>query len=170
MAILPVLTHPDPVLKQIAAPVEALDDRLRALVEDMAETMYREDGIGLAAPQVGESIRLIVCDPVAAEEQGKNLLVLYNPEIVASEDSIDWEEGCLSVPDVRATVKRAGRVVIRARDRDFDLIEIQAEGLAAVCLQHEIDHLDGKLFFERLSSLKRRLLLREYRNMMAAED
>ena len=170
MAILPVFTHPHPVLKQVAAPVDAIDDRLRALVEDMAETMYREDGIGLAAPQVGESIRLIVCDPVAAEEQGKDLLVLFNPELVSADGSIDWEEGCLSVPDVRATVKRAGRVTIRARDKDFRPIEIEAEGLAAVCLQHEIDHLDGKLFFERLSSLKRRLLLREYRNLMAAED
>jgi peptide deformylase len=162
MARLPILTHPHPVLRQQAAPVTALTPELVKLVEDMAETMYTDDGVGLAAPQVGASVRLIVCDPVAAEEQGKNLLVLFNPEIVKREGELEWEEGCLSVPGVKGWVARSERVVVKALDANLQPVTIEADDLKAVCLQHEIDHLDGKLFFDRIGPLKRKFLLKEY--------
>jgi peptide deformylase len=162
MARLPIRTHPDDVLRQVAEPVTALTDELRTLVEDMAETMYADDGVGLAAPQVGAPVRLIVCDPAPAEEQGRDLVVLFNPEIVAREGELEWEEGCLSIPGVRGWVARAERITIEARDAELEPVTLEAEGLMAVCLQHEIDHLNGVLFFDHLSPLKRKLLLREY--------
>jgi len=162
MARLPVLTHPDPVLRQVAVPVTELSPEILTLVEDMAETMYSDDGVGLAAPQVGASLRLIVCDPVPADEQGKDLLVLFNPKITARAGELEWEEGCLSVPEVNGWVTRAERVTVTGLDVNFKPVTIEAEGLGAVCLQHEIDHLDGKLFFDRLGPIKRKLLLRDY--------
>ncbi len=162
MARLPILTHPHPVLRQPAATVTELTPALVKLVEDMAETMYTDDGVGLAAPQVGASVRLIVCDPVGADEQGKNLMVLFNPEIVKREGELEWEEGCLSVPGVKGWVARAERVVVKAQDANLQPVTIEADDLKAVCLQHEIDHLDGKLFFDRIGPLKRKFLLKEY--------
>jgi peptide deformylase len=134
----------------------------------MAETMYAEDGVGLAAPQVGECIRLFLADPAPAEEHGKRLLVFINPEIVARSGKQVWDEGCLSVPGMRAEVQSSAKVTVRALDRDFQPFEITGEGLAAVCFQHEIDHLDGKLFFDRLSPLKKKLFLHEYEKRRAA--
>jgi peptide deformylase len=150
------------VLRQPAATVTELTPALVKLVEDMAETMYTDDGVGLAAPQVGASVRLIVCDPVGADEQGKNLMVLFNPEIVKREGELEWEEGCLSVPGVKGWVARAERVVVKAQDANLQPVTIEADDLKAVCLQHEIDHLDGKLFFDRIGPLKRKFLLKEY--------
>ena len=162
MARLPILTHPHPVLRQKAAPVTALTPEIQKLVEDMAETMYADDGVGLAAPQVGRSVRLVVCDPVSSEEQGKNLMVLFNPEIVQREGELEWEEGCLSVPGVKGWVTRAEKVVVKALDAQFQPVTLEADDLRAVCLQHELDHLDGVLFFDRIGPLKRKFLLKEY--------
>ena len=162
MARLPIRTHPDPVLRLKAAPVTALTPEIVKLVEDMAETMYTDDGVGLAAPQVGASVRLIVCDPVSSDEQGKHLMVLFNPEIVKREGELEWEEGCLSVPGVKGWVTRAERVVVRGLDANLQPVTIEADDLRAVCLQHEIDHLDGVLFFDRIGPLKRKFLLKEY--------
>lgn len=170
MARLPILTHPNPVLRKIAAPVTAMTPELTKLIEDMAETMYSDDGVGLAAPQVGVSIRLIVCDPVPAEQQGKDLLVVFNPEITARAGEVEWEEGCLSVPEVNAFVARSETITVTGRDHEFQPITIEAEGLEAICLQHEIDHLDGKLFFDRLGPIKRKLLLREYTRQRQQAD
>lgn len=162
MARLPIRTHPDPVLRLKAEPVTALTPELVKLIEDMAETMYTDDGVGLAAPQVGASVRLIVCDPVETEEQGKNLLVLFNPEIVKREGELEWEEGCLSVPGVKGWVVRSEKVTVKALDQNLQPVTIEADDLKAVCLQHEIDHLDGMLFFDRIGPLKRKFLLKEY--------
>ena len=162
MARLPILTHPHPVLRQKAATVTTLTPELTKLIEDMAETMYTDDGVGLAAPQVGASVRLIVCDPAPSDQQGKNLLVLFNPEIVKREGELEWEEGCLSVPGVKGWVARAEKVVVKAQDAELQPVTIEAEDLAAVCLQHELDHLDGVLFFDRIGPLKRKFLLKEY--------
>jgi peptide deformylase len=161
MALRKILTFPHPLLAKKAKPVAVVDDEIRRLVDDMAETMYAAPGVGLAAPQVGELLRIVVID-VDYTDEGKsaNLRVLINPEIVSKEGSISWEEGCLSVPGVTEEVKRSGRVVVRALDRDGKPQEIIGEGLLGVCMQHEIDHLDGTLFIDHLSRLKRKFSLR----------
>jgi peptide deformylase len=158
MAIREIHTFPDAVLKRPATEVANIDGVVATLVEDMAETMYAAPGIGLAAPQVGAGQRIIVLDvPREGEEQGKRLMKLINPKIVERDGSIVWEEGCLSVPDYTAPVTRARRILLRAWTPDQQEIEIEAEELLAVALQHEIDHLDGKLFLDRISRLKRDL-------------
>lgn len=158
MAIRQIHTYPSPVLKDPATPVSEIDGTIASLVEDMAETMYAAPGIGLAAPQVGVGHRVIVLDvPRKDETQGRNLMKLINPVIVQREGSIVWEEGCLSVPDFTAPVTRAQRILVKAWTPDQQEIEIEAEELLAVALQHEIDHLEGKLFLDRLSRLKRDL-------------
>jgi len=158
MAIREIHTYPDGVLKHRATPVANIDGTVATLMEDMAETMYAAPGIGLAAPQVGVGQRVIVLDvPREGEEPGKHLMKLVNPEIVERDGSIVWEEGCLSVPDYTAPVTRARRILLRAWTPDEQEIEIEAEELLAVALQHEIDHLDGKLFLDRISRLKRDL-------------
>src|SRR6185369_4635424 len=158
MAIRRILTYPDPALKQIARDVPNLDGRVAQLCEDMAETMYAAPGIGLAATQVGEPLRNIVLDVHDKEEgPGKNLLKLVNPVITEREGLITFEEGCLSVPDYTAEVKRAERIVLKAWTPDEKEIAIEADGLLAIALQHELDHLDGKLFIDRISRLKRDL-------------
>jgi peptide deformylase len=151
MAILDILRYPDPRLYTIAQPVEKVDDSVRRLVRDMAETMYAAPGIGLAATQVDVHKRVIVIDVSDARDQ---LVVLINPEIVWREGEKECEEGCLSVPGVYDIVKRAERVGVRALDADGRQFELTAEGLLAVCVQHEIDHLEGKVFVEYLSRLK----------------
>ncbi len=173
MAVREILKYPHPVLKTKAEEVERVDDELISLVSDMIETMYKAGGIGLAANQVGVCKRVIVLDVPDDEERenyerGRNLLVLLNPEIVESDGSIRYEEGCLSVPGVTADVVRAMRVRVRGLDRKGDPLEIEAEGLLAIALQHEIDHLDGILFIDRLSRLKRDMLKRKYRKSMEA--
>lgn len=152
MAILDILRFPDPRLRNKAKPVEQVDAALQRLVDDMFETMYQAPGIGLAATQVNVAKRLVAMD---LSEEKNQPLVLINPEIIESDGSDEYEEGCLSVPGVHETVKRAERIKIKAQDRDGNPFEMDAEGLLAVCIQHEIDHLDGKLFVDYLSSLKR---------------
>ena len=151
MAVLNILRYPDPRLEKVAKPVARVDDSIRELVRDMAETMYAAPGIGLAATQVDVHKRVIVLDVSDARDQ---LLVLINPEIVALEGEQECEEGCLSVPGVYDVVKRAEKVKVRALDGAGQPFELVAEGLLAVCIQHEMDHLEGKVFVEYLSRLK----------------
>lgn len=152
MARLSILEYPDPRLRIRAEPVTKVDDEIKTLVADMFETMYAAPGIGLAATQVNVHKRVLVID-VSAE--GTEPHCFINPEIVSAEGRTSAEEGCLSVPEFYDYVDRAERVTVRALDRDGNPFELQAEGLLAVCIQHEIDHLDGKLFVDYLSELKR---------------
>ncbi|MEN9726173.1 MAG: hypothetical protein RL434_539, partial [Pseudomonadota bacterium] len=152
MALREILHYPDPRLRTKAKPVVAVDEVIRTLVDDMFETMYAAPGIGLAATQINVHQRVIVIDVSRDQDQP---LCLINPEIVSAEGSESAEEGCLSVPDIFETVNRAKAIRVRALDRDGALQEFEASGLTAVCIQHEMDHLDGKLFVDRLSELKR---------------
>lgn len=152
MALLPILRYPDPRLHKRAAPVERVDDVIRKLVADMAETMYEAPGIGLAATQVNVHKRVVVIDVSETRDQP---LVLINPEILERRGVEESEEGCLSVPGIYDKVRRAEHVRVRTLDREGKSIEFEADGLLAVCIQHEIDHLDGKLFVDYLSDLKR---------------
>lgn len=152
MPLLPILQYPDPRLHKVAKPVAVVDDRIRTLVRDMAETMYDAPGIGLAATQIDVHKRVVVID---VSEDNKHLQVFINPEIVwASSECKTYEEGCLSVPGVYDEIERPARVKVRAIDEHGKAFEIEADGLLAVCIQHEIDHLDGKVFVEYLSRLK----------------
>ena len=152
MALLPILRYPDPRLHKVAQPVPAVDDGLRALIDDMFETMYDAKGIGLAATQVDVHQRLIVID---VSEERDQRLVLINPELLwASDERVKGDEGCLSVPGIYDGVERAERVKVRALDERGQVREIAADGLLAVCIQHEMDHLLGKVFVEYLSPLK----------------
>jgi peptide deformylase len=152
MPLLPILRFPDPRLKKIATPVAKIDDSIRRLARDMSETMYEAPGIGLAATQVDVHLRLIVID---ASETRDQLLVLVNPELVETDGLQVGEEGCLSVPGIYDKVERAEHVVVRYLDLEGSPQMIEAEGLLAVCIQHEMDHLMGKVFVEYLSPLKR---------------
>ena len=152
MSLLNILHFPDERLRTIAKPVEAVDDRIRGIIDDMFETMYAAPGIGLAATQVNIHERLLVID---ISEEKNQPLVFINPEITNRAGEQEMDEGCLSVPGYYETVRRADSIHVRALDRDGKPFEIDAEGLLAVCIQHEIDHLDGKLFVDYLSSLKR---------------
>ena len=165
MALRRILKFPAAELKQNAAPVAAIDGRINELLGDMADTMYAAPGVGLAAPQLGIAERLITLD-VNHDAPGTNLLKLINPEIVERDGSVMWEEACLSVVDFAAEVRRSARVLVRAWTLDQRQIEIEAEDLLAVALQHEIDHLDGKLFIDRLSPLKRESYKRKLKKMM----
>jgi peptide deformylase len=160
MAVLEICHFPHPVLKQKTRPIQEIDPKILELVQDMAQTMYSAPGVGLAAPQVGHSLRVAVID-VTPADQPKNLLVLINPEIVATEGECTWEEGCLSVPDCNEEVKRCKKVVVRYQNLRGETAEIIGEELLAIALQHEIDHLEGILFIDRLSPLKRRLVKRK---------
>jgi peptide deformylase len=155
MALLDILTYPDPRLRQRARPVDAVDASVKQLAGDMAQTMYAAKGIGLAATQVGVAKRVVVMDLSAEHDQ---LLVLINPRVLARDGSQECEEGCLSVPDVFETVERALRVTVSYLDLDGEARQMDADGLLAVCVQHEIDHLDGKLFVDYLSRLKQNRL------------
>ena len=153
MAQLSILRYPDPRLHTVAKPVAAVDERMRALISDMLETMYAADGVGLAATQVDVHLRLIVMDTSEGRDQP---VVLVNPEIVShSDERAINEEGCLSVPTIYDRVERNARVRVRALDREGQPLEIDAEGLTAVCVQHEMDHLLGKVFVDYLSAIKR---------------
>lgn len=152
MAILSILHYPDPRLRNKAAPVAQVDDTIRALVDDMFETMYQAPGIGLAAPQVNVSKRVIVID---ISEERNAPLCLINPEIVQQEGIETMEEGCLSVPGIYEPVERARQIRVRALGRDGKSLDMRVDDILAVCIQHEIDHLDGKLFVDYLSELKR---------------
>lgn len=161
MALLPILIAPHPLLKQVAKPVAAVDSRVARLMDDMLETMYDANGIGLAAPQVGVLERVIVLD-VHGKDEPENPIRMANPEVVwASPELEACEEGCLSIPDQYSDVVRPRAVRVRYLDRDNQPREMDAEGLLAVCIQHEMDHLDGVLFVDHLSSLKRSMILRK---------
>jgi peptide deformylase len=172
LALRPVLKFPDPRLRELSQPVVEVTDALRELGRDMCEVMYDEPGIGLAAPQVGVLVRLIVVDTEWTEEgAARSPLILVNPVLSEPEGKVLWKEGCLSVPDFEAEVERAERVLLRARDLEGAEVAIRAEGLQAVCFQHEIDHLDGKLFIDRISHLKRsRYVLRRQKQLRREQE
>ena len=162
MTIRPILLHPDPRLKKVAAPVDAVSGDLKQLAEDMLATMYDAPGIGLAAPQVGVSQRVLVMDCVKEEDAPPEPMVLINPKIVwSSDDENTYEEGCLSIPDQYADVVRPAEVEVRWLTRDGAEASQRFDGLWATCVQHEIDHLDGKLFIDHLTTLKRQLITRK---------
>src|SRR3972149_5555654 len=168
MSLREILKFPDPFLQTRAAPVGRVDNGVRTIIDDMIQTMYRQRGIGLAAVQVGVGKRVIVLDvpdnidddDAPPYERGKNLIAIVNPEITEASGKTKYEEGCLSVPGVTADVQRAAKVRLKGLDRDGNAISIEADGLFAIALQHEIDHLDGILFIERLSRIKRDLIKR----------
>ena len=162
MAVLPIVILPEPKLRLRSEPVAVVDDEVRTLLDDMLETMYDAPGIGLAAVQVGVLKRVVTVDPVR-DDAPKQPLFLVNPEIVwASDTLVPYEEGCLSIPDYYEEVQRPDRVRVRFLDRNGDRGEIEAEGLLATVLQHEIDHLDGVLFVDHISKLKRERVLRKF--------
>lgn len=162
MSIKPILIHPDPRLKKVASAVPDLSDDLRRLADDMLETMYDAPGIGLAAPQIGVNQRLIVMDCVKEEGAPPQPMALFNPEVVSASETLNtYEEGCLSIPDQYAEVTRPAEVVVRWIDRNGKEQEQGFDGLWATCVQHEIDHLDGKLFIDYLTPLKRQLITRK---------
>lgn len=162
----PILIHPDPRLKKLCDPVPDLSDELRQLADDMLETMYDAPGIGLAAPQVGQMHRLIVLDCVKEEGETPRPLIMLNPEIVAASDETNvYEEGCLSIPDQYAEVTRPKVVDVAWIDRDGNAQKETFDGLWATCVQHEIDHLDGKLFIDYLSPMKRQMITRKMQKL-----
>jgi peptide deformylase len=165
MALLRIRKYPDPTLKQIAKPVDNINGETSAFLDSMTQTMYAAPGVGLAATQVGDSRRLVVLD-TDHQHPGKHLLKLINPRIVEAEGSVVWEEGCLSVIDFTAEVKRASKILVRAWTLDQNEIEIEAADLQAVAFQHELDHLDGKLFIDRISRIKRELYRRKLSKML----
>jgi len=162
MALLQILAYPDPRLRKVAAPVAAVTAEVERLIRDMAETMYAAPGVGLAATQVDVHKRVIVIDISETRDQ---LLALIDPEIASQSGAVDCEEGCLSVPGIYETVRRAERIIVRALDRDGRPFEMEAEGLLAVCIQHEMDHLQGRVFVEYLSRLKQARIVAKLRKL-----
>jgi peptide deformylase len=170
MPLRDILIAPHPKLKTKAEPVATVDDEVRRLLDDMFETMYAAPGIGLAAPQVGVMQRIVVMD-VADKESPPQPLALVNPEIVArGEDKVVAEEGCLSLPEIYADVERYARAFVRFTDRDGEVREMDADGLLARCIQHELDHLDGVLFVDHLSALKRKMLMRKLAKLQREKE
>jgi peptide deformylase len=169
MPIRPIITAPDPRLKVKARPVDKVDDDIRHLMDDMLSTMYAAPGIGLAAPQVGEAVRVIVLD-VAGRDEEPQPMRLANPEIIwASDEIVACEEGCLSLPDHYAEVARPEKVRVRYLDYQNEVREIEADGTLATCLQHEMDHLEGVLFVDHISALKRGIILRKLKKLKKLE-
>ena len=164
-----IYTYPDPVLRSVSKPIENIDEDIQKLIDSMAETMYAAPGVGLAAVQVGVPVRLIVYD-VSSKENERNLSVLINPEIIMAEDKIVFAEACLSVVEFSADVERHAMVKVKGLDRKGKPVDIEAEDLEAVCLQHEIDHLNGILFIDHISSLKRSLYKKKLKKMMEKES
>ncbi len=168
MAVLEILTFPNPILRKVAEPVTEVTPELTQFAEDMLETMYHSRGIGLAAPQVGKSIRLLVMDTRAQDEEGRydlsemtemeqqydGPIVIFNPEVIEKNGKKKFQEGCLSVPSYYEEVERADVIKVTGLDKNGKPIELELDGLMSVCMQHEIDHLDGKLFIDRLSPIK----------------
>jgi len=170
MAKLTIVTVPDPILRKAALPVERVDDALRRLADDMLETMYAAPGVGLAAPQVGVSRRLVVLD-VSAKEDERQPMVLINPKIVAfGEERRVYEEGCLSIPDVKVEIERPASLTVAFLDRDGQPQEMAADGLLATVIQHEVDHLDGRLIIDFLSRLKRDMIVRKLKKAAKSEQ
>ncbi len=169
MAILEILTYPDRFLSRPATPAEHINETIQTLISDMAATLYDAPGVGLAAIQVGHGKRVIVYD-ISSQDKGRSLKVLINPRIVDMEGEVISEnEGCLSVPDFRADVKRASSILVEGLDREGNPLSIEADGPLAFVLQHEIDHLDGILFIERISSLKREMYKRRVRKKIKSK-
>ena len=160
-----IVKYPDPVLAKRGAPVTAFDDKLKTLVEEMFESMYAAQGIGLAAPQIGLSQRLTVID-ISFKKNPEEKIVLINPEIIEREGEQYEEEGCLSLPEIREKVKRAAKVKVRAQDTEGEWFEVEGEELLSRAFQHEIDHLDGVLFIDRLSRLKKDLTVRKIKKLI----
>ena len=161
-----IVIWPDPILTRQAKPVDDVDDGVRRLLDDMAETMYAADGVGLAAPQIAELRRLVVID-TSPRQEGQKLIHLVNPEIVRKEGVAVWTEGCLSIPGEAEEVERAAKVWVRALDYHGKPFELECEGLLAIAVQHEHDHLQGVMFVDHLSSLKRELIKRRMKKMKA---
>jgi peptide deformylase len=159
-----IIIWPDPVLKEIAKPIDRVDDTIRRLLDDMSETMYAADGVGLAAPQIAEGKRCIVID-TSPRQDGQKLIHLVNPEIVKTEGVTTYTEGCLSIPGEAEEVERAAKVWVRALDYFGKPYELECDGLLAIAVQHETDHLDGTLFVDHLSSLKRELIRRRMKKL-----
>lgn len=171
MAIRPIVLLGDPVLRTPAAPVEAFDSELRSLVSDMFETMYHAEGVGLAAPQIGLSHRILVIDTRNDDDPDRGRVALINPEIVAvSRETDKASEGCLSIPGLEEFVERPAVVEVRGLDPEGREVSIEADDLLSRALQHEIDHLDGVLFIDRVSPLKRRILLKKWRKLLEEDD
>ena len=166
MALLEILTYPNPKLKEISQPVEKVDDEIKTLVKNMLETMYAAPGVGLAAPQVGVLKRVMVLDIEYRSEEAGNPIAVINPEIVSMEGTTTFEEGCLSVPEFTAEVKRFSNVTVKGLDENGEEITIEADGLLAIVLQHEIDHLNGILFVDKLGMIKRDIFRRKYKKML----
>lgn len=170
MAIRPILIIPEPRLRQICAPVDAIDADIRRLVSDMFETMYDAPGIGLAAPQVGVLKRVVTID-VSREEEPKQPLAMINPEIIASSEEMSvYSEGCLSIPDYYEEVERPAEVTVRYKTLDGEVKEEHVSGILATCVQHEIDHLNGVLFIDHLSKLKRDRVTKKFAKAARRED
>ncbi|HYG68277.1 MAG TPA: peptide deformylase [Anaeromyxobacteraceae bacterium] len=161
-----IVIWPDPILKEVAKPVDRVDDTLRRLLDDMAESMYAADGVGLAAPQIAELKRCIVID-TSPRQEGQKLIHLVNPEIVRTEGQTTYTEGCLSIPGEAEDVERAAKVWVRALDYFGKPFELEADGLLAIAVQHEYDHLEGTLFVDHLSSLKRELIRKRMKKLKA---
>lgn len=162
MTIKPLIILPDPILRQVSSPIETMDSEVRKLADDMLETMYDAPGIGLAAIQIGVARRMLVLD-VSKDGEDKKPLVFINPEVVASSDARSvYEEGCLSIPDYYAEVERPAVITVKHLDRDGKEQLTEADGLLATCLQHEIDHLNGVLFIDHISKLKREMVIRKF--------
>ena len=167
MAIRTILHYPDPRLRQKAQPVDQITPELQRLIDDMAETMYAAPGVGLAATQLGEPYRIFIID-VASDDEPSNLMVFVNPEITRREGDVLGPEGCLSFPGVSEDIKRADNVTVRALDRTGKTFEISADGLLAVAIQHETDHLDGVLMIDRMGMLKKRIIQRKMQKRQSA--
>jgi peptide deformylase len=155
-----ILHYPDKRLRERGKKIETVTPELRALIDDMAETMYAAPGVGLAATQIGEAIQLFIID-IADDEEPSDLKVFINPTILESSGEISWQEGCLSFPGIQEEIDRAANVRVRAQDRDGTWFELEAEGLLAVAIQHELDHLEGKLMIDKMGPLKKRLTHRK---------
>lgn len=173
-----ILKYPDPFLKTKAEPVASVDASVKKLIEDMIETMYKAKGIGLAATQIGVGKRIVILDVPARNEDGsraertpgKHLTVLVNPVLTDAAGSMTYEEGCLSIPGIHADVKRASDITVSALDRDGNRITFRATDLFAIAIQHEVDHLDGILFIDRVSRLKREMIKRRIKKLREAEE
>jgi peptide deformylase len=162
MTIKPLIILPDPILRQVSKPIETLDSEVKKLADDMLETMYDAPGIGLAAIQIGVARRMLVLD-VSKDGEDKQPLVFINPEVVSASDARSvYEEGCLSIPDYYAEVERPATITVKHLDRDGKQQIVEADGLLATCLQHEIDHLNGVLFIDHISKLKREIVIRRF--------
>lgn len=169
MAVRRILTYPDTVLRERCEPVTNMDGKIQQLIDDMADTMYHEPGIGLASNQIGEPLRIIMFD-TSPKEEPNDLVVLINPEIIEADGVVVNEEGCLSVIYYRAKVKRAERVTVQGLGREGNPVTFRKEGLAAIVLQHEIDHLNGILFIDHISKLKRELYKRRLKKLLKQRE